>query len=87
MGIFLSFTICGCETNQTRPSRPKAESAKELQKLMITYNAFMAGQIECDENFNICENELSDEILTIANELGIDEDELTEFATEQFGVA
>ena len=60
---------------------------KELQELMITYNAFMAGQIKVDENFNIDENELSDLILKIADELGIDHEDLSDYATEQFGVA
>ena len=53
---------------------------KELQELMITYNAIMAGQMNW-----IDENLISDEILKRADELGIDHEDLTDLATEQFG--
>ncbi|QNI53368.1 tRNA_anti-like family protein [Synechococcus sp. BIOS-E4-1] len=32
LGIFLSLTICACDTNQTQPDRPEAESQKESPK-------------------------------------------------------
>ena len=54
---------------------------KDLQELMITYNAIMAGQLKIDENL------IGDKILKIADELGIDHEDLSDYATEQFGVA
>lgn len=54
---------------------------KDLQELMITYNAIMAGQLNIDENL------IGDKILKMADELGIDHEDLSDYATEQFGVA
>tara|TARA_B100001093_G_C26279076_1_gene780299 strand:+ start:389 stop:610 length:222 start_codon:yes stop_codon:yes gene_type:complete len=53
---------------------------KDLQELMTTYNAIMAGQLNIDENL------ISDKILKMADELGIDHDELSDLATSNFGV-
>jgi len=53
---------------------------KDLQELMITYNAIMAGQLNIDENL------IGDKILKMADELGIDHDELADLSTENFGV-
>ena len=52
---------------------------KDLQELITTYNAIMAGQLNIDEDL------ISDKILKMADELGIDHEDLTDLATEQFG--
>ena len=54
---------------------------KEIQELIMTYNAIMAGQLKIDEN------EISKKILKLADELGIDRQELADLGTEMFGVA
>ena len=53
----------------------------ELKNLILTYNAIMAGQSAEDEN------EISKKILKLADELGINHEDLSDYATEQFGVA
>ena len=53
---------------------------KDLQELITTYNAIMAGQLNIDEDL------ISDKILKIADELGIDHDELADVSTANFGV-
>lgn len=53
---------------------------KDLQELITTYNAIMAGQLNIDEDL------ISDKILKMADELGIDHDELSDLATAKFGV-
>lgn len=53
---------------------------KDLQELITTYNAIMAGQLNIDEDL------ISDKILKMADELGIDHDELADLSTANFGV-
>ena len=53
---------------------------KDLQELITTYNAIMAGQLNIDEDL------ISDKILKMADELGIDHDELADLSTASFGV-
>ena len=53
---------------------------KDLQELITTYNAIMAGQLNIDEDL------ISDKILKMADELGIDHDELADVSTANFGV-
>ena len=53
---------------------------KDLQELITTYNAIMAGQLNIDEDL------ISNKILKMADELGIDHDELSDLATANFGV-
>ncbi len=53
---------------------------KDLQELITTYNAIMAGQLNIDEDL------ISNKILKMADELGIDHDELSDLATAKFGV-
>ena len=53
---------------------------KDLQELITTYNAIMAGQLDIDEEL------ISDKILKMADELGIDHDELADLSTANFGV-
>jgi len=53
---------------------------KDLQELITTYNAIMAGQLNIDEDL------ISNKILKMADELGIDHDELADLATANFGV-
>lgn len=54
---------------------------KELKNLILTYNAIMAGQSIADEN------EISEKILKLADKLGIAHEDISDYATEQFGVA
>ena len=56
------------------------QKVKDLQELITTYNAIMAGQLNIDEDL------ISDKILKMADELGIDHDELSDLATAKFGV-
>jgi len=53
---------------------------KDLQELITTYNSIMAGQLNIDEDL------ISNKILKMADELGIDHDELADLATSDFGV-
>ena len=53
---------------------------KDLQELITTYNAIMAGQLNIDEDL------ISNKILKLADELGIDHDELADLSTASFGV-
>ena len=53
---------------------------KDLQELLTTYNAIMAGQLNIDEDL------ISNKILKMADELGIDHDELADLSTANFGV-
>jgi len=53
---------------------------KDLQELITTYNAIMAGQLNIDEDL------IANKILKMANELGIDHDELADLSTANFGV-
>jgi 2-hydroxychromene-2-carboxylate isomerase len=53
---------------------------KDLQELITTYNAIMAGQLNIDEDL------ISNKILKMADELGIDHDELADLSTANFGV-
>ena len=53
---------------------------KDLQELLTTYNAIMAGQLNIDEDL------ISNKILKLADELGIDHDELADVSTANFGV-
>ena len=53
---------------------------KDLQELITTYNAIMAGQLNIDEDL------ISNKILKLADELGIDHDELADVSTANFGV-
>ena len=53
---------------------------KDLQELMTTYNAIMAGQLNIDADL------IGDKILKMADELGIDHEELSEYSTSNFGV-
>ena len=53
---------------------------KDLQELITTYNAIMAGQLNIDEDL------ISNKILKLADELGIDHDGLSDLATAKFGV-
>ena len=53
---------------------------KDLQELITTYNAIMAGQLNIDEDL------ISNKILKLADELGIDHDELADLSTANFGV-
>ena len=53
---------------------------KDLQELLTTYNAIMAGQLNIDEDL------ISNKILKLADELGIDHDELADLSTASFGV-
>ena len=53
---------------------------KDLQELLTTYNAIMAGQLNIDEDL------ISNKILKLADELGIDHDELADLSTANFGV-
>ena len=53
---------------------------KDLQELLTTYNAIMAGQLNIDEDL------ISNKILKMADELGIDHDELADLSTSNFGV-
>jgi len=53
---------------------------KDLQELITTYNAIMAGQLNIDEDL------IANKILKMANELGIDHDELADLSTTNFGV-
>ena len=53
---------------------------KDLQELITTYNAIMAGQLNIDEDL------ISNKILKLADELGIDHDALSDLATAKFGV-
>jgi len=53
----------------------------ELKNLILTYNAIMAGQSTADEK------KIIKKILKIADELGIDHQELADLGTEMFGVA
>ena len=53
---------------------------KDLQELITTYNAIMAGQLNIDEDL------IANKILKMADELGIDHDELADLATANFGV-
>ena len=53
---------------------------KDLQELITTYNAIMAGQLNIDEDL------ISNKILKMADELGIDHDELADLSTASFGV-
>ena len=53
---------------------------KDFQELITTYNAIMAGQLNIDEDL------ISDKILKMADELGIDHDELADLSTANFGV-
>ena len=55
--------------------------SKEIQELIKTYNSIMAGQLNLDEN------KISKKILKLADELGIDYEDLSDYATKQFGVA
>ena len=52
---------------------------KDLQELITTYNAIMAGQLNIDEDL------ISNKILKLADELGIDHDELADLSTANFG--
>ena len=56
------------------------QKVKDLQELITTYNAIMAGQLNIDEDL------ISDKILKMADELGIDHDELADLSTANFGV-
>ena len=53
---------------------------KDLQELITTYNAIMAGQLNIDEDL------IANKILKMADELGIDHDELADLSTANFGV-
>ena len=53
---------------------------KDLQELITTYNAIMAGQLNIDEDL------IANKILKMADELGIDHDELADVSTANFGV-
>ena len=53
---------------------------KDLQELLTTYNAIMAGQLNIDEDL------IANKILKMADELGIDHDELADLSTASFGV-
>ena len=53
---------------------------KDLQELITTYNAIMAGQLNIDEDL------ISNKILKLADELGIAHDELADVSTANFGV-
>jgi len=53
---------------------------KDLQELITTYNAIMAGQLNIDEDL------ISNKILKMADKLGIDHDELADLSTANFGV-
>ena len=53
---------------------------KDLQELITTYNAIMAGQLNIDEDL------IGNKILKMADELGIDHDELADLSTANFGV-
>ena len=53
---------------------------KDLQELITTYNAIMAGQLNIDEDL------IANKILKLADELGIDHDELADVSTANFGV-
>ena len=53
---------------------------KDLQELITTYNAIMAGQLNIDEDL------IANKILKLADELGIDHDELADLSTANFGV-
>jgi len=53
---------------------------KEIQELLMTYNAIMAGQLKIDENV------IGEKILKLADELGIDPEELGDLALQNFGV-
>ena len=53
---------------------------KDLQELITTYNAIMAGQLNIDEDL------ISNKILKLADDLGIDHDELADVSTANFGV-
>ncbi len=53
---------------------------KDLQELITTYNAIMAGQLNIDEDL------IANKILKMADELGIDHDELADLSTASFGV-
>ena len=50
----------------------------ELKNLILTYNAIMAGQSAEDENV------ISEKILKLADELGIDHEDLSDLTTEMF---
>ena len=54
---------------------------KEIQELLMTYNAIMAGQLKIDENV------IGEKILKLADELGIDPEELGDLALHNFGDA